>query len=211
MADQKTPSLPVSCNDCAKPMDSPICCTSCGALNISTIGVFNYFELFGVARSFDLNEQALHHKYLSLNRFIHPDRVAGQSEEVRQRSLTLSAELNRAYDTLRDPVARAEYLLSLAGGPSAAEDKTVPGDLLGEIMVLREEIEEAKEAGKTKTLQSIGEQIVSNQQGSLEIITTLVRSMDIGEAKDLKQLRQQLNTTKYWNNLLEQLPMTDPA
>src|SRR5262249_53310337 len=52
-----------------------------------------------------------------------------------------------AYATLRDPFRRAEYLLQLAGGPSAAQHKEMPAQFLEEMLELRMEIEEIREAG----------------------------------------------------------------
>src|SRR3990172_1789239 len=101
---------PTLCGQCSKPMDSPVCCASCGALNALPPSMFTYFELFGLEPTYDLDLGLLRRKYLTLSRTIHPD-VAGRSgDQVRRQSLDLSAGLNRAYDTLRDPAARAEYL-----------------------------------------------------------------------------------------------------
>jgi molecular chaperone HscB len=187
-------------------MDSPVCCAACGALNSLPPSMFNYFELFGIEPTYDIDPHELRRKYLSLSRSIHPD-VAGQSSvEIRKRSLDLSSGLNRAYDTLRDPVARAEYLLAMAGGPSAADDKSVPDGLLGEVMMIREEIEEATETDDTPRQQAVREQISARQRASEDAIASSCRSADLKEPDARKQLREQLNAIKYWNNLLGQIP-----
>jgi molecular chaperone HscB len=206
----ETPSTrPVRCTTCAQPLESPICCTNCGALNPYPLDKLSYFDLFGMAPTYDLDEQVLHRKYLALTRNVHPD-VAGQaSQENRQHALAISSEMNRAYDTLRDPVARAEYLLSLSCGAAAPDSRSVPQQLLGEVMMLREEIEEAHAAGDQVAIGRLRRQVSEHQRSCMEAITSLSRSLHDGRAETRRSLREQLNAVKYWNNLMERLPPDD--
>lgn len=204
----ENPTPAVVCTHCGKNMYSPLCCAGCGALNpIPPEGLsFNYFEIFGLPVGYDVDTAALHRQYLALSRGVHPDARAEQSEEVRRQALALSAELNRAYDTLRDPVARAEYLLALAGGPLPAEDKSVPPRLLGEVMTLREEIEAAAGVHRAEALRELRATISARVQAVLEEIAAAARQREPDEAAR-RQWRKQLNAVKYWNNLLEQVTM----
>jgi molecular chaperone HscB len=207
VAHDHKPTLPTRCTECQQLMDSPIACAACGTLGELPADTFDSFELFGQQRSYDVDVEALHRKYLALSRVIHPDIAGGEASEQRRQALNLSAELNRAYETLRDPVARAAYMLSLAGGPSASELKTVPQNLLGEILVLRETIEEARESGDAATLQTIKQEITAKRQVTLEKIGDLARQMECWSGDIRRQLREQLNIIKYWNSLLEQIPV----
>jgi molecular chaperone HscB len=187
-------------------MYSPLCCASCGALNPippERLG-FNYFQLFGLDAGYDVDVAGLHRRYLSLSRGVHPDVREERNDEVRRQALGLSAELNRAYDTLRDPIARAEYLLTLAGGPLPADDKSVPPRLLGEVMTIREEIDEATAEKNTAALTVLRDTVAARRQAALEEIAALARQQQLDEAAR-KQWRKQLNAIKYWNNLLEQV------
>jgi len=206
VSEQTSETRPTHCIDCSKPMESPICCTSCGALNPIELGSINYFDLFCVDQTYDLDEAELHDKYLCLSRTTHPDMVSRESQEMHKRALLLNAELNQAYDTLRDPVKRADYLLSLFGGPSPSEDKSVPGNLLGEVMELREEIEEAGTSGDTDLLHGLRKQITSSRRAVEERIASLARSINKDDTGGLKALRKQLNAIQYWNNLTEKFP-----
>lgn len=205
----ETPSTPpLRCTECENPMDSPIACSNCGALGQLPADTFDSFELFGINRQYDVDLKALHHKYLCLSRVIHPDLASGDAGQQRGQSLNLTAELNRAYDTLRDPVARAEYLLSLAGGLKPSENKIVPQELLGQVLMFREEIEDAKGSGDAAALQAIKQQLLARRETALARIAELARTLESGDPQNALRLREQLNTVKYWNNLLEQIPPT---
>jgi molecular chaperone HscB len=207
MDDPHTKTHPVMCQQCSQPMDSPVCCAGCGALNPLPPSMFTYFELFGIQPTFDVDTAELRRKYLTLSRSIHPDVAAGRdSDKVRKQSLALSSGLNRAYETLRNPTARAEYLLTLAGGPSAATDKSVAGELLGEVMLLREEIEEARQANNQAALTSLRGGIRERSDRTLAEIAGICRKQLLADPKVQLQLRGQLNAIKYWNNLLDQIP-----
>jgi len=204
MSDAK--SRPVMCTECSQPMESPVCCAGCGALNLLPPSMFTYFELFSIEPSYDLDPAQLRRTYLALSRSIHPD-VAGRSDDAKRvQSLALSSGLNRAYETLRNPFDRAEYLLHLAGGPSAADDKSVPAELLGEIMMLREQIEEASDAGDQETLRSTRSEVLERQQETAEEIAAICRQGNLKDGLTQGRLRRQLNAVKYWNNLLDQIP-----
>jgi curved DNA-binding protein CbpA len=71
----------------------------------------DYFEVFGLDRKLCLDLDDLQRRFYSLSRELHPDRYTRATPAERTRALEASAVLNDAYRTLRDPVARAGYLL----------------------------------------------------------------------------------------------------
>lgn len=199
-------TAPSRCASCDNPMDTPIACAVCGTLSQLPVRDFNCFEVFGLVPDYDLDLDALYERFLTLSRVIHPDVATQDKPAQREQALRLSAEFNRAYDTLRDPVTRAEYLLSLAGGPGPAEDKFVPAPLLGEVMMLREEIDEAQAGGDGATLQKLRQQIEAKREAGLGRIAELARKVGPTTPDTRKALRLELNVMKYWLNLLSHLP-----
>jgi molecular chaperone HscB len=199
-------SLPTRCTECQQVMETPVACSTCGSIGLIPPNTFDLFELFALDPVYDIDVKDLHRKYLAMSRVIHPDIAGGEGSEQRHQALTLSAELNRAYETLRDPIARASYMLSLAGGPSPSEMKAVPPSFLGEVLVMREEIEEARESGDAARLQSIRQEVSARKEETLDRIAELARGMECWETDIRRQLREQLNIMKYWNSLLEQTP-----
>ena len=94
-----------------------------------------------------LDLAALEQRFHSFSWKLHPDRFVRASEDERQLSLELTSQLNDAYRTLRDPVARVEYLLSLSGMRKDGQKKQqAPPELLEEVFQLNESLDELREA-----------------------------------------------------------------
>ena len=107
----------------------------------------SYFELFGLPVTYDLDVTDLATRYRELQRRFHPDRFASASEPERRLSLQLTAQINAAFKTLKDPVARARYLLVLQGVDTGEDtDTAMDTAFLMEQMELRESLAEAREA-----------------------------------------------------------------
>ncbi len=99
----------------------------------------NHFELFGLPARYRFDAAALDHAYRTLQSEVHPDRHVGAGEAEQRRALQSSARVNEAYRALKDPVARAQYLLSLHGVDAFAESETaLPVDFLERQLERRE-------------------------------------------------------------------------
>lgn len=106
----------------------------------------NFFELLDLPVSFDVNTADLATRYRELQRRFHPDRYASAPEPDRRISLQLTAQVNAAFQTLKDPVARARYMLGLLGVDTGEEtDTTMDAGFLMEQMELRDSLAEARQ------------------------------------------------------------------
>src|SRR5262249_6626998 len=89
----------------------------------------------------------LEQRFRALSRQFHPDYFYNAEPAERRASLERSSYLNDAYRTLKQPIARVEYLLQLEGlaarGPEEAA-KQVPAALLEEVFALNEELDEVR-------------------------------------------------------------------
>src|ERR1700679_3439559 len=74
-----------------------------------------YFSLFSLLQHLVLDTAALEKSFYALSRKLHPDRFASRPAAEQEAALADSSRLNDAYPTLRDPIARTEYLLKLEG------------------------------------------------------------------------------------------------
>ncbi len=85
----------------------------------------NYFELFGMPVGFLLDTAELAVRYRELQKVVHPDRYAAAGEHSQRLSLQGATLVNEAYDTLKDPLKRARYLLTLKGAASDPPQQTL--------------------------------------------------------------------------------------
>ncbi len=101
----------------------------------------DYFSLLGLSVVFDLDLATLEAAYFTQQRLYHPDRFVGKTPAERQAALLQSVDINQAYDTLKNPLKRAQYLLHLQGIEVGTDKDTIKPSqaLLMEIMELREE------------------------------------------------------------------------
>jgi molecular chaperone HscB len=119
----------------------------------------DYFTLFSLPPHLHLDLPALEKAFYAQSRKLHPDRFASKPLAEQEAALAASSQLNDAYRTLRSPIARTEYLLSLEGiqleeqsraatdaaKASGTQKKQVaPPDLLEEAFELNMALEEMR-------------------------------------------------------------------
>ena len=107
----------------------------------------NYFELFGFAESFEIDQEELAEKYRSFQSALHPDRFANASDQERRISVQSTAFVNAAYAILKNDLKRAHYLLKLSDIEFNAETKTSDdAEFLMQQIELHERVEEVDHA-----------------------------------------------------------------
>jgi len=207
---RRADAAPVKCRQCSRPLTQPVVCDFCHALNPAAAGK-DYFSLLGLPRQFDLDTEVLRAKFVALSRHAHPDFHSGESDEVKELALQISSTVNDAYRTLRDPASRAAYLLELLGGHSSADDKSVPDGFLNTMMMLQEEIADAKAGGDQAGLDRLRQVLATQRDGLLKRIAGLFADCRQAVGCDavrqplLGELRQQINAVSYVRKLLSQV------
>ena len=125
----------------------------------------NHFELFGLPERYCLDTASLERAYRALQSEVHPDRFARAGEAQQRLALQSSARVNEAYRALRDPVARAEYLLSLHGVEAFAEtDTALPFEFLDRQLERREAAEAALRARNATQLGALADEVRADAQ-----------------------------------------------
>lgn len=130
----------------------------------------NYFELLALPVSFQVDGAQLSASYRELQKVLHPDRFAHLSERERRLSEQYTAFLNEAQATLKSPLKRAQYLLTLQGLDTLGETSvTMEPAFLMQQMMLREELEEASSAADPESaLGSLSEGVAAQLRGQRE-------------------------------------------
>ncbi len=155
--------------------------------------IVDHFERLGLPRRFAVDLAELERNYLVRSREVHPDFHTGNVEAVED----AAASLNQAYTALREPFPRAEHLLTLLGGSSASDDKSLPPAFLMEMLELREVIELAK--ASPERVARIEDDLMSRTRELEQMLEALF------EKKDLTAIRRGLNCVRYLSNLLRDL------
>jgi molecular chaperone HscB len=75
----------------------------------------NYFELFEIPQRFDVDVAELANRYRELQKAVHPDKFANAGEQQKLLAISKTAQVNDGYQTLKDPIRRAEHMLLLRG------------------------------------------------------------------------------------------------
>ena len=144
-------------------------CWSCGAMRaahfcqqcgkVQPPKPVDYFTFFGLPYKLNVETGRLEREFYDLSRHLHPDINAIKSDREQEWALEQSSHLNDAYRTLKDPIARTEYLLRLQGvqleeqSKAATEEarrtgklkkQVVPPDLLEEVFELNMQLEEMR-------------------------------------------------------------------
>ena len=172
----------------------------------------DYFSVFGLEPKLSVDVDDLQARFYRLSRQHHPDKFARQSPEAQSRALEITSLLNDGLRVLKDPVRRAEYMLTRNGLQMAEQrSKDVPPELLEEVFELNEALEELR-AGDS----SARAQIEAAQANFISIradidgeLHKLFSEYDNTQSPALLgQMRGILNRRRYIENLISEATKT---
>jgi molecular chaperone HscB len=183
------------CWHCGQPVRE-LFCPACRSLQKPPAG---FFLFFGLDESLVLDESELQKRFYELSRKLHPDLYTRRDPQEREYSLEATAILNDGYRTLRDPVKRAEYVLTRHGFDMAEQrSSNVPPELLEEVFDLNMALEEIRGGDESARpeLESAGTKFKAMLA---EIDAELEREF---ANFDLQAVRGLLNRRRYIENLV---------
>ncbi|KPA54326.1 cobalamin 5'-phosphate synthase [Photobacterium leiognathi subsp. mandapamensis] len=146
----------------------------------------NHFELFGLPFQFELNGNQLATQFRELQRHFHPDNYATASERDRLLAVQKAAQINDAFQTLKNPVSRAEYMLAERNEDIRGEQKTLQDmTFLMQQMELRETLEAIPDSSDPESaLFDFEQQASAMYKEHLAQLTVLLNSEKWVEAAD---------------------------
>lgn len=213
-------TTPLVCWSCQTWTQGPHFCDTCGKIQRVPDGT-DYFTFFGLPRKLRIDAGALEKSFHEWSWKLHPDNFvrAGQSE--RALALEHSSQLNDAYRTLREPIRRVEYLLSLEGARKEGEQKQqAPPELLEKVFELNESLDELRSArqgdGELTALRArleAARKNFENKLGELDqrlewIFGEWDTALDAGAGEEprkklMERMNELLNRRSYIRNLVE--------
>jgi len=220
-------AVPVACWSCSiGHNDFTLFCPHCSKIQPPPGG--DYFTVFGLKPSLNLDLSALEAEFHRLSRRLHPDRFARAEENEKQWSLADTALLNDGYRTLKDPLRRTEYLIKLEGveigeehsGKDRKDPSRAPADLLEEVFELNMQLEEMRAARKVgehdaaleADLRTAKQKFDSLVQAVDEDLRAQWTAWDEGDAATRQSVQQKLvallNRRRYLSNLVRDVTDT---
>ncbi|MEQ4661762.1 co-chaperone HscB [Providencia rettgeri] len=152
----------------------------------------DYFTLFGLTPTYAIDSEQLTLRFQDLQRQYHPDRFATCSEQEKMQALQKAATINAAYQALRHPLKRAEYILSLHGFDINNEQHTMHDTaFLMEQLELREELDNIENSDDAlDLLAKFMQNVKQMQQARSALMVTELDAMQWEKAADtVRKLR----------------------
>ncbi len=171
----------------------------------------NFYDFFELDRKLRIDLDLLQKRFYELSRRWHPDRFTRKSAQEQAEALEATAVLNDGYRTLRDPVKRAEYLLTEEGFPIGEQrSKDVPPELLEEVFELNMMLEELKggDDSARPQLEAAKQNFVELRANVDRDLENLFAKYDAAEPSSetanqaLHEIRGVLNRRRYVENLI---------
>ena len=135
----------------------------------------DFFALFQQPRTFRQDPSVLDKRYRDIQAKIHPDKFVGSGETERRVSMQWATRVNEGYQTLKKPLARAQYLLALAGHDVAAENNNaMPPEFLMEQMEWREAVVEARAGANRDDLDELRRRVKNRMNWRYEQLAEFI-------------------------------------
>jgi molecular chaperone HscB len=146
---------------------------------------------------FDLDPQVIERAYFEKSKETHPDRFATAPAAERVVALSRSRAVNDAYKMIKNPIARAEYLLERDWGMTIGDNEQIPQDWLLPLLEEREELAEAIAAKQRARIEQLR---AAKKQRRAQFIAGLPHLF----ATDPRDVKMGLITVRYWDRYIEQ-------
>ena len=139
----------------------------------------NHFELFGLPARFDVDSAALDTAYRDVQGRVHPDRFVNATDAEKRVAMQWATRANEAYQTLKNPQKRAQYLCELNGVDLQTESNTaMPMAFLMQQMEWREELGDARAAKDATSLDALDAQVRGERK---QMLAQVGQQLDAGD------------------------------
>ncbi len=165
-----------SCKGPALAAPEPFCPT-CEA--VQPPGQADHYARLGINAGFDVDAKRLDRRYFELQRYLHPDRFATKNPRELSFSQQQATSINEAYEVLKDPLRRADYLVHLKGAGVLPEGC----DTVNDPMILMEAMELNERLAETKSSNELDEIVAETGHNIGSCIDELSRAFKTDDIK----------------------------
>jgi molecular chaperone HscB len=150
----------------------------------------NHFELFQLPVQFGIDSAALDSAYREVQGKVHPDRFVNATDAEKRVAMQWATRANEAYQTLKHPQKRAQYLCELNGVNLQVESNTaMPMAFLMQQMEWREALGDARADKDVGALEALDGQVREDRKARMVELEKRLNASDYqGAAEDLRAL-----------------------
>jgi molecular chaperone HscB len=159
----------------------------------------NFFELFNIEITIDVNKSELDEKVKVLQNKFHPDKFSSGSDFEKRLALQISSHINDGYKILGDIILRIEYILKINNFVKD-ESKTI-----NDINFLQEQIEYSELVESLND--NFDSKIIENSLSSIKsLLKTTVGSIKSSfESNDFENVWQNLSKLRFYIKNINEL------
>ena len=159
----------------------------------------NFFELFNIEISVDINKSDLDEKVKILQNNFHPDKFTNGSDFEKRLALQISSYINDGYKVLGDIVLRVEYILKI-NNFNKDESTTINDiDFLQEQIMYNELIESLKE--------NLEENVIDDNLSGIKLkLKNTINNIKLSyQDREFEDMWQNLSKLRFYVNNINEL------
>lgn len=168
----------------------------------------NYFELYEIPVTININKDVVKKKYYQLSKEFHPDFYITESDEKQAEILELSTVNTNAYNTLKDEKKLIKYILELYSLIEESGEK-LPQEFLMEMMNLNEQLMELEFDFDENVITKVKKELDEKQAELVKLVTPFSEDLSMLNSNDreleLNKLKDYYLKRKYLLRIQERL------
>ncbi len=142
----------------------------------------NYFKLFHLEQSYNIDQKSLQHAYLEMNKQNHPDSSSNAIDK--HEKVQYSMLINEAFKTLENDYLRAAYLLKLNG--QELDDNIMKNSLSNEeLEMIFDEWEMVDQINDKESLINLEKTKQFEKKNLVDVINTAFEKTNINQTIEL--------------------------
>lgn len=162
----------------------------------------NYFEFYDLPISFNPDQNVVKQQFYALSKKYHPDFYINEDQEKQDEVLELSTLNNKAFQVLKDPQKRLQYILELKDHVKEGENYALPQDFLMDMMDVNETLMDLEFEPNAAKLASVKQEIETFEQSLNEELNQHTTTFDAATTAEQEDVLKAIKDIYYRNKYL---------